>query len=67
MTPQLGSKMDENSLHPTLQEILAVGLNLKVCHLNIESISASRIDYLTLLMNMRLTLLPSRKHTQIQI
>jgi hypothetical protein len=40
LTPQYGLKIDENSLHPTFQESLAVGLNLKVCHLNIEGISA---------------------------
>jgi hypothetical protein len=28
--------MDGNSLHPTFQESLAVGLNLKIYHLNIE-------------------------------
>jgi exonuclease III len=42
--------MDETSLHPTFQESLAVGLNLKICHLNIEGISASKSDYLIRLM-----------------
>jgi hypothetical protein len=50
IAPQNGLKMDENSLHPTFQESLAVGLNLKNCHLNIEVISASISDYLSRLM-----------------
>jgi hypothetical protein len=40
LTPQNGLKMDENSLHSTFEEILAVGLNLKICYLNIEGIVA---------------------------
>jgi hypothetical protein len=48
--PQHGLKIDETSLHPTFQENFAVGLNLKICHLNIECISASKSDYLSLLM-----------------
>jgi hypothetical protein len=43
-------KMDETSRHPTFQESLAVGLNLKICHLNIEGISASKSDYFSRLM-----------------
>jgi hypothetical protein len=42
--------MNENSLHPTFQESFAVGLFLKICHLNIEGISASKSDYLSRLM-----------------
>jgi exonuclease III len=42
--------MDETSLHPTFQESLAVGLNLIICHFNIEVISASKSDYLSRLM-----------------
>jgi exonuclease III len=42
--------LDENSLHPTFQENLAVGLNLKIYHLNIEGISTSKSDYLSRLM-----------------
>jgi hypothetical protein len=38
LTPQHGLKMDETSLHPTFEESLAVGLNLKICYLNIEGI-----------------------------
>jgi hypothetical protein len=41
LTPQHGLKMDENSLQPKFQESLAVGLDLKNCHLNIEGILAS--------------------------
>jgi hypothetical protein len=33
-----GLKKDENSLHPTFQKSLAVGLNLKIYHLNIQGI-----------------------------
>jgi hypothetical protein len=40
--PQHGLKIDENSLHPTFQESLAVGLNLTSYHLNIKGISASK-------------------------
>jgi hypothetical protein len=50
MTPQHGLKMDETSLHPTFQESLTVELNLKICHLNIKSISASKSDYLSRLL-----------------
>jgi hypothetical protein len=50
LTPQQGLKMDETSLHLTLQENSAVGLNLKICHLNIEGISASKSNYLSRLM-----------------
>jgi hypothetical protein len=42
--------MDENSLHATFQESLAVGLNWKICHLTIEGISALKSDYLSRLM-----------------
>jgi hypothetical protein len=42
--------MDETSLHPTFQESLAVGLNLKICHLNMEGILASKSNYLSRLM-----------------
>jgi hypothetical protein len=45
LTPQHGLELDENSLHTTFQESLAFGLNLKICHLNIKSISASKSDY----------------------
>jgi hypothetical protein len=50
LTPQNGLKMDENSLHPKFQESLTIGLNLKICHLNIDGISASKSDYLSHLM-----------------
>jgi hypothetical protein len=43
LTPQHGLKMDETNL----QESLAVGLNLKICRLNIKGISASKINYLS--------------------
>jgi exonuclease III len=43
-------KIHENSLHPIFQESLAVELNLKICHLNIEGILASKSDYLSRLM-----------------
>jgi hypothetical protein len=36
LTPQHDLKMDENSLHPTFPESLAVGRKLKICYLNIE-------------------------------
>jgi hypothetical protein len=39
--------MDENSLRSRFQESLAAGLNLKICHLNIEGLSASKSDYLS--------------------
>jgi exonuclease III len=42
--------MDKNSLHPTFQEIHVVGLNLKICQLNIEGIPASKRDHLSRLM-----------------
>jgi hypothetical protein len=42
--------MAETSLHPTFQESLAVELNLKICHLNIEGISLSKSVYLSRLM-----------------
>jgi hypothetical protein len=48
--PQHGLKMDKNSMRLTFQESLAVGLNLKICHFNIEAISASKSDYLSHLM-----------------
>jgi hypothetical protein len=50
LTPQHSLKMDENSQHSTFQENLAVGLNLKICHLNIKGISASKSVYLSRLM-----------------
>jgi hypothetical protein len=50
LTPQHGLKMYENSLHPTFQESLAVGLNFKICHLNIEGISAPKTKFLSRLM-----------------
>jgi hypothetical protein len=42
--------MDERRLHPTFQESFVVGLNLKICHLKIEDISASKSDYWSRLM-----------------
>jgi hypothetical protein len=42
--------MDKTSLHPTYQQSFAVELNLQICHLNIEDISASKSDYLSRLM-----------------
>jgi hypothetical protein len=50
LTPQHGLKMYENILHPTFQESLAVELNLKIYHLNIEGESASKCNYLSRLM-----------------
>jgi hypothetical protein len=79
LTLQHGLKMDENSLHPTFQESLAVGLNLKICHLKIKGISASKSDYLSRLMrdshcchpgnthNFRFEYSEQRQTTRIQI
>jgi hypothetical protein len=58
--PQHGLKMDENSLHPTFPGNLAVGLNLKTCHLNIEGISTSKSDYLSCLMREHESCVSSR-------
>jgi hypothetical protein len=59
--------MDENSLHPKFQESLTIGLNLKICHLNIDGISASKSDYLSHLMREHKIDIVARKHTQLQI
>jgi hypothetical protein len=69
LTPQHGLKIDENSLHPTFQESLAVELNLKICYLNIEGISASKNDYLSRLMREHEIdiVVNDNTHTQLQI
>jgi hypothetical protein len=61
--------MDEKILHPTFQESLADGLNLKICHLNIEGISASKSDYLNrLIRKHEIDIVAIQEtHTQLQI
>jgi hypothetical protein len=55
--------MDETSLHPTFQESLAVGLNLKICHHNIKGILASKSNYLSCLMREQEIIVIHETHT----